>query len=70
VTEDWKAKLYQVTNKYSLSNQFNADETGLFEQQKPRKSLIQKGEKCKGGKQSKERLFFSVVVLMVKSYRL
>jgi hypothetical protein len=69
VTEDWKSKLYQVTNKYPLSNQFNADETELFDQHMPRKSLIQKGEKCKGGKQSKERLF-SVVVLMVKSYSL
>jgi hypothetical protein len=35
---------------------FNADETGLFYRQMPRKSLIQKGEKCKGGKLSKERL--------------
>jgi hypothetical protein len=28
----------------------------LFYWQMPRKSLIQKGEKCKGGKLSKERL--------------
>jgi hypothetical protein len=70
VIEDWKAKPYQVTNKYPLSNQFNADETGLFDQQMPRKSLIQKREKCKGGKQSKERLFSSVVMLIVKSYSL
>jgi hypothetical protein len=70
VTEDCKAKLCHVTNKYPLSNQFNADDTGLFDQQMPRKSLIQKGEKCKGGNKSKERLFFSVVALMVKSYSL
>jgi len=68
VTEDWKTKVYQVTNKYPLSNQFNADERGLFDQQMPRKSMIQTRKKCKGGKQSKERLFFSVVVLMVESY--
>jgi hypothetical protein len=30
VVEDWKSKLRQVINKYPLSNQFSADETGLF----------------------------------------
>jgi hypothetical protein len=48
--EAWKSKLHPP------SNQFNADEAGLFYLQIPRKSLIQKGEKCKGGKLSKERL--------------
>jgi hypothetical protein len=54
--EDWKSKLRQVINEYPPSNQFNADEAGLFYRQMPRKSLIQKGEKCKGRKLSKERL--------------
>jgi hypothetical protein len=47
--EDWKSKLHQVINEYPPSNQFNAEETALFYRQMPRKSLIQKGEKCKGG---------------------
>jgi hypothetical protein len=45
-------------SEYSPEDQFNADETGLFYRQMPRKSLIKKGEKCKGGKLSKERLSF------------
>jgi hypothetical protein len=49
---DWKSKLHQVMNEYPPSNKFNADDTGLFYQQIPRKILIQKGEICKGGKQS------------------
>jgi hypothetical protein len=57
--EAWKSKLHQVINEYIPSNQFNADEAGLFYRQMPRKSLIQKGEKYKGGKLSKERLIFS-----------
>jgi hypothetical protein len=48
--ENWKSKLHQVINKYPPSNQFNADETGLFYRQMPRKCLIQKGDKSKGGK--------------------
>jgi hypothetical protein len=47
--QDWKAKLYQVTNKYPLSNQFNADEMGLFDRQIPRKSLIRKGKNVNVG---------------------
>jgi hypothetical protein len=54
--EDWKSKLHQVINEYPPFNQFNADKTGLFYRQVQRKSLIQKGEKRKSGKLSKERL--------------
>jgi hypothetical protein len=35
---------------------YNADETGLFLQALPTKSLTVKGEKCTGGKMSKQRL--------------
>jgi hypothetical protein len=54
--EDWKSKLNQVVKGYPRSFQFIADETGLFYRKMPRKSLIQKGEKCKCGKLSRERL--------------
>jgi hypothetical protein len=54
--EDWKSKLHLVIKECRQLNQFNADEAGLFYRQMPRKSLIQKGEKCKGGKVAKERL--------------
>jgi hypothetical protein len=45
--EDWKSKLNQVASEYPPENQFNADETGLFYRQMPRKSLVQKGENVK-----------------------
>jgi hypothetical protein len=35
--------LKKVVSKYPPENQFNADETGLFYRQMPRKSLVQKG---------------------------
>jgi hypothetical protein len=54
--EDWKSKLQQVLSEYPPEDKFNADETGLFYRQMPRKSLIQKGEKFKGRKLFKERL--------------
>jgi uncharacterized protein YeeX (DUF496 family) len=54
--EDLKAKQQQVLSEYPPEDQFKADETGLLYRHMPRKSLIQKGEKCKGGKLSKERL--------------
>jgi hypothetical protein len=54
--KEWKSKLQNLLNEYPPENQFNADETGLFYRQMPRKSLVQKGGRCKGGKLSKERL--------------
>jgi hypothetical protein len=54
--EAWKSKHKQVVSKYPPENQFNADETELFYIKMPRKNLVQKGKKCKGGRLSKERL--------------
>jgi hypothetical protein len=45
-------------NEYTPSNQFNADEIGLFYQHILGKSLIQKGEKGKSGKISRKRLCY------------
>jgi hypothetical protein len=47
--EDWKSKLNQVVSEYPPENQFNADETGLFYRQMPRKSLFRKRKtvRCK-----------------------
>ena len=41
---------------YAIEDQFNADETAVFYQQLPRKSVVFKGESCEGGKFAKERL--------------
>jgi hypothetical protein len=45
-----------VLSEYPPENQFNANKTGLFYRQIPRKCLVQKGGKCEGRKLSKERL--------------
>jgi hypothetical protein len=55
-------------SEYPPENQFNVDERGLFYRQMPRKSLVQKGEKCKGGKLSKERL--SVLFCFKKGFKI
>ena len=56
VVVDWTAKLADITAGYADEDQFNTDETGCFWRQTTTKTLFLKGEKCKGGKQSKERV--------------
>ncbi len=48
--------LPSLINKFLPKDVFNADEFGLFFKLMPNKSLVCKGEKCSGGKLSKERL--------------
>lgn len=55
VTE-WKEKLIEICKGYEPRNILNADETGLFFRVLPNKTMSFKGEKCSGGKSSKERL--------------
>ncbi|GBN41768.1 Tigger transposable element-derived protein 6 [Araneus ventricosus] len=52
---DWVEKLRSVYQGYDVKNIFNADETDLFYCILPDKTLCFKGEKCNGGKISKER---------------
>ena len=52
-TEETLPKLLQ---EYAPRDIFNADETGLFYRCLPTKTLALKGERCSGGKQSKERI--------------
>jgi hypothetical protein len=47
---------YLLLLKDMPRDQFNTDETAIFERQLPRKSMVIKGESCKGGKFAKERL--------------
>lgn len=54
--DDWKRHLPAVVEGYAAEDQFNADETAVFYRQLPRKSMVFKGESCKGGKFAKERL--------------
>lgn len=56
VVSDWKEKLPSLVEGYDPKNIFNGDESGLFFRALPSKTLALKGEKCVGGKVSKERL--------------
>jgi len=49
-TDDWKRHLAALVEGYAIEDQFNADETTVFYWQLPRKSMVFKGESCKGGK--------------------
>ncbi|KAL4096693.1 hypothetical protein QTP88_021598 [Uroleucon formosanum] len=55
VTNSWLINVWPKLNeKYTPDNIFNADETGIFYKMTPDKTLKFKGEKCVGGKLSKE----------------
>ena len=57
VTNSWLINVWPKLNeKYTTDNIFNADETGIFYKMTPDKTLKFKGEKCVGGKLSKEHI--------------
>ena len=56
VVEDFKSRIGEILVDYDPTDVFNCDETGLFYRALPDKTLALKGDKVKGGKQSKERL--------------
>ncbi|UYV79666.1 TIGD4 [Cordylochernes scorpioides] len=58
VVEDWKEKIPSFLDKYSPSNIYNIDESGLFYKCLPDKTLTFKGDTCSGTKRSKERITF------------
>ena len=56
-TDEWLSKaLPELLKEYGPDDVFNADETGLFFRCLPDKTLAIKGEKCSGGKLSKDRI--------------
>jgi hypothetical protein len=57
VASSWREQqLKDVIKKYSPNDVYNADETALFYKFMPNKTLAFKGERCTGGKNSKERI--------------
>lgn len=56
IVSDWHEKLQSLISNYAPQDIYNGDETGLFFRALPTKSLTLRGEKCVGGKMSKERL--------------
>lgn len=67
---EWKAKLKTIIQEYEAKNIFNADETGLFFKCLPDRSMCFKGEKCHGGKSSKERITLLLAANMDGSEKL
>ncbi len=53
---DWCLRLSTICDGYEPKDIFNADETGLFYRALPERSLVAKGDSCKGGKKSKDRV--------------
>lgn len=53
---DWLKRLPSIIEGYEPKNIFNADETGLFYRTVPTRSMVAKGDRCKGGKVAKERI--------------
>lgn len=56
VVNQFKATLPDLIKDYSADDIYNADETALFFKCLPNKTLAYKGQKCHGGKLSKERI--------------
>lgn len=67
VTE-WKNKLPEIMKGYDPRDVFNMDESGLFYRALPDRTLRIRGEECKGGKRSKERLTASFCVNMAGEF--
>ena len=50
ICDDWKAKLQDLISGYDQKDVFNMDEIGVFFRALPDKTLVVKGQDCKGGK--------------------
>ena len=59
---DWKTRLPEIIEAYAPRDRYNFDETGLVWRGLPSKTLRVKGDHCKGGKKSKERLTVALLV--------
>ena len=71
VVDEWLSEtLPQLLQDYSARDIFNADETGLFWRLLPDKTFSFKGDKCHGGKKSKERISLLVCSNMDGSEKL
>ena len=67
----WKTEVLEpLLMKYPKENVFNMDETGLFYPLMTDKTLSFKGEKCSGGKLSKERLAVTLCVNMSETEKM
>lgn len=70
VCKDWKEELKTFLKDYEPKNIFNADETALYYQCLPDKTLTFKNEKCHGGKNSKVRATLLLASNMIGTEKL
>ena len=71
VMDQWLSEVFpNLVEGYTPDNIFNADETGLFWRLLPDKTMAFKGDKCHGGKKSKERITLMVGANMDGSEKL
>jgi len=60
IVGEWKEKIENRLKSYEPKDVYNYDETGLFYRALPSRILAVKGDRCIGGKLSKERLMVLV----------
>ena len=65
IVADWKQKLPSLLDGYEPRDVYNMDETGFFFRSTANKTLFVRGEECRGGKKSKERLTVALCANMV-----
>ena len=56
VVRRWKDDIPKIVDNFKISDTYNCDETRLFFNLLPERTLAVKGDPCHGGKRSKERL--------------
>ena len=55
VLESWNERAREITREYKPEDVWNMDETGCFWKGLPDTSMNEKGTRCRGGKQAKQR---------------
>lgn len=71
IIRTWREKtLPDLMSRYRPEDVFNMDETGLFYRLTTDRTLHFKGQKCSGGKQSKERITVALTANMTGSEKL
>jgi hypothetical protein len=62
--KQWKDTLADLCKGYEPHDIFNMDETGLFYRDTTKSTFFKTGEKCTGGKRSKERITVALCASM------
>ena len=60
--DSWSERARELMAGYKAENVWNMDETGQFWKALPDKSLSERGKRCRGGKQAKQRLTWAFFV--------